>query len=343
MKTNSGGWAANIWLGGRILVAILLLSWIVSISGGLELLVAELARLSPLVVLGTILVFTLDRLLMAYKWTLLLGSGGPTLSTIKATQLYCASMVWGMLLPATVGADALRIAGAMRCGVPGSRLTASVVVERAFGVLASLLVSVLGIFVLVESGALPARLRTLAWFGLAGLLVGSGLLAASMHPRSYAWASPWLDPVRFPRTKRILEPLRSLLLQYHDFRTRGEVLLAFSCLSLIEQMVPACAVWLLARELGSTIGLLPIVGAMTVSLLVARIPLSFGGIGVMEGSLVSILSAGGMPMLDATAIAVAARLLETASWLPWWAVHLASEGRRASDANAGTSESGKSA
>ena len=55
-----------------------------------------------------IVVVTLDRILMTFKWTLLLRAQGYRLPLLQGVTIYCTSMVWGMALPTTVGADAIR-------------------------------------------------------------------------------------------------------------------------------------------------------------------------------------------------------------------------------------------
>ena len=54
---------------------------------------------------------------------------------------------------------------------------------------------------------------------------------------------------------------------------------------------------------------------------------SLGGIGVFEGTLVLLLGLAGVDAATAAAVALAARLVEIASWLPGWAATVARERR----------------
>src|SRR5690606_30666308 len=93
----------------------------------------------PHILALALVVMTLDRLLMTFKWTLLLESRGLTLPLYTGFKIYCATMVWGMFLPTTVGADALRAYLTSRRGLDGYEVTASIIVERMIGFVSALL------------------------------------------------------------------------------------------------------------------------------------------------------------------------------------------------------------
>jgi len=67
-----------------------------------------LLHAAPEYLLLALLVLTADRFLMSYKWLVLLKSRGLHVPLVRGVQIYCSAMVWGMFLPATVGADAVR-------------------------------------------------------------------------------------------------------------------------------------------------------------------------------------------------------------------------------------------
>ena len=67
--------------------------------------------------------------------------------------------------------------------------------------------------------------------------------------------------------------------------------------------------------------LLFIAGALPLSLLIARLPLSIDGIGVFEGAFAAILLIAGVPESAAISIALLGRVVQIAAWLPWWLAH----------------------
>jgi hypothetical protein len=75
---------------------------------------------------------------MGYKWGLLLEVQGIRVPLWERWGIYSLATLASTFLPATVGADALRIGWLWRRGAPGWPVTASVVVERLIGFAVSL-------------------------------------------------------------------------------------------------------------------------------------------------------------------------------------------------------------
>jgi len=322
---NQGGdWQRSAWFLLRGAITVAVLSWLVSTLGGARTLASQLLALPALTVLAVLVVNTIDRLLMAYKWLRLLRAAGEDLTLLGATQIYCASMVWGMFLPATVGADAVRVVCARRRGVGGSTGVASILVERALGFLASLLLGLAGLAVIASLRELPAALEPAVWGGALLFAGGALLLGLSLSERTFTWLD---DRLYKPLSERTgIGTLRRVHESYRAFRRhRGELRLFFG-LSLLEQLVPALSVWLLAVALGDPPSPLYLAAAVAISYVVARVPISFGGIGILEGVLVFLLVLGGMSGERALAVSVASRIIEVLSWLPWWITFVAATG-----------------
>ena len=104
-----------------------------------------------------IIVFMLDRALMTFKWLLLLRARGIHPHFFRAMKIYCASMVWGMFLPSTVGADTIRAVSLVRTGINTNEVVASIVIERVFGFVSTLFVGLCSLL-------LPQRMHLL-WLG----------------------------------------------------------------------------------------------------------------------------------------------------------------------------------
>jgi len=304
----------------RAAVAAGLLAFVVKGFGGLERLGQGLAGIPVLALVGAVAANTADRLLMAWKWDLLLRAWTPGLPLLRATRIYCASMVWGMFLPATVGADGIRAMSAVRGGLPANRVLASILVERGLGVLGSLLLGLAGILAVSSIGEYPPELVPVWWLGVLFLAAAAIALAASFSERIYVLLHDGL--LRHLRETALGGRLRSLHQSYREYRQRRSLLLAFLGLSILEQLVPAAAVGSLLWGLAVPIPPLYLVGAVAIAFLIARIPVSLGGLGILEGSLAVLLVFGGVPEGKALTVTLAARLAEVGSWLPWWIGHL---------------------
>lgn len=308
--------SGRVAFAARVAVALGLIGLAVHQLGGPGALRSGLGGLSLAGVALALLANTADRLLMTWKWALLLRARGHRLSVLAGTQIYCAAMVWGMFLPATMGSDAVRALSTVRRGLPPGDVLASIVVERALGLLASLAVGLLALLVVGLAGGVPPQLAAVGW-GAALLLAGGALaLVLSFSDRAFDWIHErllgrWSE-------HGVVSRLRGLHESYRSFGAAPRTLWNFGWLSALEQLGPALAIWILAVDLGVEVSPVYLAAAVTLSFLVARVPISLGGLGVMEGSLVLLLSLQGVPGREALALAVAGRIVEVASWLPWW-------------------------
>jgi len=308
----------------RIAIAALLVWLIIRSLGGTKALTEAMSLLPVWMILAALAVNTFDRLLMTYKWILLLHAQDIRISLLRGTQIYCASMVWGMFLPATVGADMVRVISTSSKGIARTTILASVVVERALGFMASLLFGLIGLAIVSAMGSLPDRLAPVWWICAGLLLIGLVAVTLSFSERSYALIHEYV--LSRIRDNWLLKRLRMLHRNYHAYRSLPGRLILFLALSFLEQLVPVVAVWIVAQGLGLELSFLYLVGVLAISLLVARIPITPGGIGIMEGSLTLLLAAAGIPPPKAMALALTTRLIEIISWVPWWSAFVVSRG-----------------
>src|SRR5690606_36917924 len=84
-------------IGISLVLIVLLFAYVVDAGEG----VRTLQRFHPTYIVLALLVATFDRILMTYKWGLLLTAQGHHLPLFQGVMIYCSSMVWGLALPAT--------------------------------------------------------------------------------------------------------------------------------------------------------------------------------------------------------------------------------------------------
>lgn len=223
-----------------------------------------------------LLLVALDRVLMAWRWLLLIRP----MTTVPGRELlriFLVSSFLGSFLPSGVGGDAARAYSVgKRMGAHGVAI-ASVVVDRWVGLLAVGLLGCVG--VLASLGAVPEGAQLLTLLLTVILLTGSvaGLFADRILDRLMpAW---W----RHTRIGRLSTTLGDALGAY---RQHGGALTRVAILSIAVQALRIVLAWVLGRGLGIDLPFSYYWVFMPLNILVILLPLSLGGFGLPQGTMV---------------------------------------------------------
>ncbi len=308
----------------RLVVSLVLIACIAWWLGGLGKVVAVIGRMSFGGAAVVVILLTLDRALMTFKWMLLLKARGADIRFSPAMKIYCASMIWGMFLPTTVGADTIRAVSVARTGINTNEVVASIVIERMIGFLSVLLLGLVSLALLSTNGLLESRFMGLWWGALTTILLGMIVLVASFSNKVFHLVHDQILG-RLPNN-RIATKLRKFHDTYRSYRNNMGTLIAFFVLTFAEQFVAIAQCWLVAAGLGIHVGILYVIMAVPLSLLVSRIPIGIDGLGTFEAAFAFLLSLVGISGAEAVAIAFSGRVLQIVAWLPWWFAHVISTG-----------------
>lgn len=307
----------------RVLVGVGLLIAIVWTLGGIRVIGGQILRMDPVYIILAVALTMLDRAAMAFKWCLLLRGRGIRFPFLDAMMLYCASAIWGLFLPTTVGSDAIRAFSTARAtAIDPKDIVASIVVERVIGFLSALLLAVASLGLVTHLGYLGDHVA-LAWLVGGGLLVGTVLfIVVSISDRGFTLIHDRI--LGGFQNHRIGQTLRRLHDAYRAFATNRRSIGTFFGLTLAEQLLPILDTWLIARGMGIQVGVLYLAAALPMALLISRIPISIDGIGIFEGAFIVLMSLAGLSAVDAAAIAIASRVLATITYIPWWLAYVVS-------------------
>lgn len=255
-----------------------------------------------------------DRLLMAGKWLPLLRVQNPDAGAARAIRAYFAASFAQLLLPASVGGDALRAYGLGRDRNTVMEVGASVVVERVLGLVGSGVVA-LGILWIAMRAELPMEFLFPWAIGCASVGILAVVLPLSRTARQFL--KSLLEHFEGRNWTSLVERFGTAYSLYRDHR---KTLVAVGVLSVIEQFGPVLVFWAVARSLQISIPVEALVVAVPLSMFAARIPIAIAGLGILEGGLIYLLSLYGVPSAEAVSLALAGRLAEVAGVLPgaWW-------------------------
>jgi len=278
----------------RLLVVVLLLAWIatrIDFAAFGRTLAAADARF----LVAAAFCVVLGHVSATWRWHRLLHAAGSTWPFARTAAVYAAGLFLGLFIPTGVGGDVYRLARVAGSGAGLARGGATIVLERAVGLLALLLVGT-G-FVWAQPGTRPwaVPLALGAVVGIAGLVA----LSLPAGPERLATLlEGWPGPFRavgarvrtaFPR--EAMDRLRGAL--------PGTVLL-----SMLNHVLLIVVAVLLGRGLGIAAPWTAIAAAVPLVMLASQLPITPGGIGVREAGFVYFLGLVGVPEEPALALAL---------------------------------------
>ncbi len=232
------------------------------------------------------LLVLLDRVVMIWRWVLLLRASGTAITTATAARIFLVSSFVGSFLPAGVGGDAARAYALGQRTAQRGAAVASVAIDRILGVVAIALMGALGV-------AVYARQQTAG--EVQAVATASAVLVLALSAGA-VWADRWIRwlPASWHDWTLVRLPLR-IADAVAAYRARPRVLLAVFGLSLLVQLLRILQAYGLGLGLGLTVPFSYYLVFMPVGLLMLLLPISVSGFGLPQGVMVWLLRPQGVP------------------------------------------------
>jgi uncharacterized membrane protein YbhN (UPF0104 family) len=264
--------------------------------------IASISRPHLLAVLGLV---AIDRLVMIWRWVLLLRAANVAVTTGQAARIFLTSSFVGSFLPAGVGGDAARAWSLSQITSRLGDALASVVVDRVLGVLSLAAMGAAGLAAWTPGGVDPLRVvAAVVVLGLAcvaafwGDAVLRGVLPADRHDG--------------PVARRLLR-LADAVAHYRGHRGALATVMGWSIVVQVLRIVQA---WVLGLGLGLHVPFAYYLLVMPLGLLMLLVPISVSGFGVPQGVIVWLLRPMDVPDPQAFALSTLIVLTGLAGNLP---------------------------
>jgi uncharacterized protein (TIRG00374 family) len=251
---------------------------------------ADLALLTLLIP-----VLVINRIIMSGKWNLLLRAVDIHISWWESLRIYLIAAFAGMFLPPTFGGDAVRATILTRGKHSGAAVVSSILVERLVGVGSLLFMVLIGLAVLAMhfppiASEPDFRVRSLILFtvGAGSVLVGGLVLSL----RRSIGDRVILELDQRSGRRYIGKPCRllsKLYRSYTKYRGREGLLSWFFFLSCVESISSVLTVFVVAKAIHVDVSFIYFLAFMPIVFLLIRMPISFDGLGIWEGSITSFL------------------------------------------------------
>jgi glycosyltransferase 2 family protein len=263
---------------------------------------------SILFILG---LWTVDRLLMAWKWAVLLEAQQIKVPFGSLVRIYYQATLASIFLPSAIGGDLLRAHWVSKKTGATHQVYASLLMEKAIGFLSAGNWAVIGIAVFLFQ--LPEA--SPSWIGIVfvSVLAVNGLFLFSLQPRVHAFILDWFEMM--PQS-RLLGFFERLYKAYCHYRQQRRALLWNGLLTVVEHGLQLLVILVMARSLGFDQNAILFLAVTSVYLLIYRFPISPDGWGINEATAIGLYGLIGMSPESAFALAFFARVMQLIVVLP---------------------------
>jgi uncharacterized protein (TIRG00374 family) len=265
-----------------------------------------------------LIIFTADRILMAFKWNLLLNVKGIKISLYNATRIYYISNFMGLVLPATVGADVVKTHLVAKKKFSIADVIASILVERLLGFLGLFLYGLVAVFLFINTlNESRVNFHEIILVLVCLTVLGVGSLIVSFNETAIRLV---INGLKFVQNKRFWNRLSSkiqkLLLSYQSYKNEKFILLVFFLLTLVEIFAGIFINFFIASALNLHVPLSYFVAYIPIMMVIVRLPISFGGLGIREGGAIYFLGLVGVSQASAFSLGVIDNLLGLVGLIP---------------------------
>jgi uncharacterized protein (TIRG00374 family) len=241
-----------------------------------------------------------DRLIMAYKWKILLEAKEISCSWKRIIIVYFKGTFWGNLFPTSLGGDAVRAYELSRNTNTGIDVVSSIIMERFLGFLSSAVMAIMVIpplFFMV-----PDFPRVLLWLLLTFLSAGVIFLVLLMRGSGSPALKKWL--IKLPWADKFSRITSSFML----YRNQPKALGRFFVWSFAEQLVPILTIYFLILTLDLSVPFYYLIPIIPIAQFFARIPVSLSGFGIQEGLFITLFSFFGISSTVAFTLGLASNI-----------------------------------
>jgi len=253
--------------------------------------------------IGAFCLLLLQAMLGAIRWRFVVIALGASLATGKALLITSISLFFNQFLPASVGADIVRVWQSNRAGLALSTGVTSVILERIGNLLSVIAIALVTLPVLATYLHTEGTQYVFILVGIAGIAVLVLLMFLDRLPEKWGRWRIVRGLAKLARDSRLLflSPLNASFLFLTA--TAGQVALAAAALTL-------------ASGLGLSVQFIDCLVVMPAVVLISSLPISVGGWGVRELAMVTAFGMLSVPPDSALALSVVLALTATAVSLP---------------------------
>lgn len=302
---------SKVWFSLRLLLGVVLLIILASLVD-LHQMSLILASAQMQFIAAGFLVIMLNFFLKTYRWATILWSLEPDISFGQMVRFNFISMFLANFLPGGISSDVVRFYQVSKYTSQIRSAVSSILVDRMIGIFSTAVVTVLAFTALQQANLV--EMGSLLSYGIFGfLLLSVGVPVALQNSNFMAGMRRLLS--RFSGVKLLRRAL-DIYEAFLSYQTNAWLMLKALSISFLNLVVAAFEFYAVALAFSAHISIGYYLIFVPLAIFLATLPISWGGIGVLEASMVFFFSTVGMPPEMCLSIVVVRRVLFLLSTIP---------------------------
>jgi glycosyltransferase 2 family protein len=271
-----------------------------------------LTSAQPQFIAAGFLVIMLNFLLKTYRWASILWIQEPDISFGQVVRFNFISMFLANFLPGSISSDIVRFYQVSKYTSQVRGAISSILVDRIIGIVATAIATVIALIALQQTDLV--QVGSLLSYGICGfLLLSVGVPLALQNSNVIAGMRRLLS--RFTGMKL----LRKVIDMYEDlmlYKNKPKLMLKALFIAILNLVIAAFEFYPVALSFSSEISIGYYLMFVPLAIFLSMLPISWGGIGILEVSMVFFFSKVGMPAEMCLSIVVVRRALFLLSTIP---------------------------
>ena len=258
----------------------------------------------------TLLCMLAERYYAAYRWYILLLISEKKIVFSKILRITFISNFFGMFLPGG-GVELLRIVGLGRETSDFAEATASVLVDRFFGLLTLTIMVLIGVS--LNSEGIHTTIQIWVWIGLFLMLFGIYMFFSNNFRRII------FNIIEKKLFEKLKKPVYQLFSQIDGIKNKRKTIILSFVLSIGIQLLRIATIVFAAWTLQIKVGLIYFIIYVPIIIFIQLLPIAVGGIGVRESAYVLLFGSVGVNPEAAFSLSVLYYFGTVLTSLPgWW-------------------------
>ena len=301
----------------RLLLAVLLLLFLVRMvdfrGTGLAL-----ASVKPHLVVAALFAMLFNYCLKSYRWASILWIQRPDISFGQLARFNFVSIFLGNFLPSSFSPDVVRIYYVSQYALDPRAAISSIFADRIIGNFALAILTMIAVFFLNEVGLFP--MSSLISYGAYAFLVCA--IGAPLALRNQTVMDGVRRVLHRFTGRALFESVQDISDQLRSYANQRAVMAKALVIAFVNLLVAILEFYLIAKGFSTEISMGYFILFIPLVILLSTLPLSLGGLGLMEASVVFFFSRVGMPVDACFAVALVFRALQLICMLPGAAIYV---------------------